>query len=120
MGKVFREMADEALVPSELEECQHYGCENAVGHDFNAHMVDPAPAGIVAPGQTDFEIFAAERAQAFERHHRIPEIPLMLQQADWVLCRGDFLRVPRQPEELRRVGSGAGYISILGTAARDL
>ncbi|MCC9656698.1 CbrC family protein [Rhodopirellula halodulae] len=119
MGITFRYIADIALEPSELGECQCCERAAAVSYNYRGEIVDPsaaansklaeeepeiyaACAGCINAGlvrKSEYEIadiqklinrFASDKQDAVKQYHRIPHIPLMMQGEDWPLCCGDW------------------------------
>lgn len=119
MGTSFRYIAETALKPSGLGDCQC--CERAgvVSYDYRGKIVDPAAAANPKLAEEEPEIhaacadcisgglvqkddsaigelkgiinaFAGDKATATQQYHRIPNIPLMMQHDDWPMCCGDW------------------------------
>ena len=118
MGETFRYITDSAMTPSSLDECQHCGRSDVPCYDYVGEIIDPqlaadsklaidepeisaACAECINGGnlcKSEYELdeiapvidaFSRNRDESIENYHRIPQIPLMMQSADWPMCCND-------------------------------
>lgn len=128
MGSVFRYISDEAMHESDLGNCQHCDRDGVVSYDYRGEIVDPKLASDVElaeeePGvfaacaecilggnlkKDDYETsrmrplvdaFAAGNEQILIAYHKIPHIPLMMQDEDWPICCGDWCEYVGYPSD---------------------
>ncbi|MGC4006398.1 MAG: CbrC family protein [Pirellulales bacterium] len=128
MGSTFRYIHDSALVESDLGVCQHCARQGFAAYDYHGEIVDSHAAANVALALVEKEIYAAcapcihdgnirkrdyelerirpivdefarDKTVAIRDYHRIPHIPLMMQDADWPMCCGDWCEFLGNPPD---------------------
>lgn len=128
MGTTFRYIAEPALEPSELGECQHCERPDIPSYDYPGEIIDPtlaanpqlaadepeihaACADCINGGnirKSEYEIreiqpvinaFSDDPVTAIDRYHQIPHIPLMMQREDWPMCCGDWCEFVGNPAD---------------------
>jgi hypothetical protein len=130
MGTMFRYVADAALTPSDLGDCQLCERIGVTSYSFTGVITDPSRAANPQLAQEDPHVFAlcaacilggnvrkhdseiaeirrivnafaVDRAAAIANYHTLPHIPLMMQHRDWPMCCGDWCEFYGNPADYR-------------------
>jgi uncharacterized protein CbrC (UPF0167 family) len=139
LGVTFRHISDDALVPSDLGECQCCERTDAPSFDYVGEIPNPSLAanpelassepeihaacakcinsGLVQ--KTEYELstvsnqigaISADNSNAIEQYHRIPNIPLMMQRQDWPTCCNEWCEFTGNPLDIAQsIGVPAIY-----------
>ena len=115
LGATFPQIADDALIDSDLGECQCCERTDVPSYDYRGEILEPALAANPELAMSEPEIHAAcdkcilsgavkksaheisevqklideisrNNPNALEQYHQIPHIPLMMQREDWPHC----------------------------------
>lgn len=141
MGTHFSSIADDALYAACPlgEPCQHCDRKDQPVFDYDGHVLDPALAADPELARQEPEVFYVcaacvqggnlrknkvglmealgpvpppDRERAAEAYHRLPDVPVFLQDKDWPWCCGawsEFVGCPADYEAARKVPDEYAY-----------